>query len=238
MDRKNPMHQIQKTIDDINNNDPVFRFKKIMEEINNNNPVLQFQKTIKEINKSNPWNIIQESIATSIDKLHITNTNLKELSQFNLDFQTCLANNNLAFSEIFESIDNSPAINNWKNFIENDEYTEEKDEPIATDQNAILLNDALFTLYYFLDICTNIFGVANKRQAFWAFFAIIVQWYMYAYPSIRQTESLKQLTFQQDPPAVVFETTSQESYEFPLNLIEDDSLPFPEESISDGISGA
>lgn len=230
--------EVQSAIEELTGKNLSAQIQNMLEEMKTCNIFYQIQETIDEMNRNNPWNQIQERLVSSVNQFELTNTKLNEVIQFNNELQTLFAKENIAFQKIFETIDSTAAINNWRNFIESDKHSEEQFESVATDQKDLLLNDALSTLYYFLEICTNAFGVENKRQAFWAFFAIVVQWYIYAYPSIPQTESLKQLTFQQDPPAVIFETTSQESYEFPLNLIEDDSLPFLEESISDGISGA
>jgi len=230
--------EVQSAIEELTGKNLSAQIQNMLEEMKTCNIFYQIQETIDEMNRNNPWNQIQERLVSSVNQFELTNTKLNEVIQFNNELQTLFAKENIAFQKIFETIDSTAAINNWRNFIESDKYSEEQCESVATDQKDLLLNDALSTLYYFLEICTNAFGVENKQQAFWAFFAIVVQWYIYAYPSIPQTESLKQLTFQQDPPAVIYETTSQESYEFPLNLIEDDSLPFPEESISDGISGA
>ena len=230
--------EVQSAIEKLTGKNLSAQIQNMLEEMKTCNIFYQIQETIDEMNRNNPWNQIQERLVSSVNQFELTNTKLNEVIQFNNELQTLFAKENIAFQKIFETIDSTAAINNWRNFIEKDKHSEEQCESVATDQKDLLLNDALSTLYYFFEICTNAFGVENKRQAFWAFFAIVVQWYIYAYPSIPQTESLKQLTFQQDPPAVIFETTSQESYEFPLNLIEDDSLPFPEESISDGISGA
>lgn len=230
--------EVQSAIEKLTGKNLSAQIQNMLEEMKTCNIFYQIQETIDEMNRNNPWNQIQERLVSSVNQFELTNTKLNEVIQFNNELQTLFAKENIAFQKIFETIDSTAAINNWRNFIESDKHSEEQFESVATDQKDLLLNDALSTLYYFFEICTNAFGVENKRQAFWAFFAIVVQWYIYAYPSIPQTESLKQLTFQQDPPAVIFETTSQESYEFPLNLIEDDSLPFLEESISDGISGA
>ena len=230
--------EVQNAIEELTGKKLSVQIQNMLEEMKSNNIFYQIQETIDNMNRNNPWNQIQDRLASSANQFELTNAKLNEVIQFNNELQTRFAKENIALQKIFETINSTAAINNWRNFIKNDEYAEEDDELIESDQKAILLNDALLTLYYFLDIWASIFGVENKRQAFWAFFAIVVQWYIYAYPSIPQTESLKQLTFQQNPPAVIFETTSQESYEFPLNLIEDDSLPFLEESISDGISGA
>lgn len=230
--------EVQSAIEELTGKNLSAQIQNMLEGMKTCNIFYQIQETIDEMNRNNPWNQIQERLVSSVNQFELTNTKLNEVIQFNNELQTLFAKENIAFQKIFETIDSTAAINNWRNFIESDKYSEEQCESVATDQKDLLLNDALSTLYYFLEICTNAFGVENKRQAFWAFFAIVVQWYIYAYPSIPQTESLKQLTFQQDPPAVIFETTSQESYEFPLNLIEDDYLPFPEESISDSILGA
>ncbi|NLV82890.1 MAG: hypothetical protein GXZ18_07870 [Synergistaceae bacterium] len=260
IDRNSSLNSTHKILEEINANASLFQVQKAIEaqnsieeligknlsaqiqkrldEMKSYNIFHQIQETIDKINRNNPWNQIQERLASSATQFELTNTKLSEVIQFNNELQTRFAKENIVLQKIFETIDSTAAINNWKNFIESDKYVEEQCESVVTDQKDLLLNDALSTLYYFLDICTNALGVENKRQAFWAFLAIIIQWYVYVYPLMPQTESLKQLTFQQDPPAVIFETTNQKSYEFPLNLTEDDSLPFPEEPISDSISGA
>lgn len=144
--------EVQSAIEELTGKNLSAQIQNMLEEMKTCNIFYQIQETIDEMNRNNPWNQIQERLVSSVNQFELTNTKLNEVIQFNNELQTLFAKENIAFQKIFETIDSTAAINNWRNFIESDKHSEEQFESVATDQKDLLLNDALSTLYYFLEI--------------------------------------------------------------------------------------